>query len=452
LKYDLADPAARALVKNLARMFLTLVSEQDAAGRPRKGTAIMGKTPQRYLGVVIAAHGELGIELSFLSPLARKWAAGYENDVMRTQGVRQKRHKAGITRQLMLDMFRLMDKEKLAVQLKVVLRASMMCAFTNELRRAEFLRKSGAFNRHLHLTRNHVTFFDKHWVRTPTVPASLRRLRVEGGWMLFRPPVLKNDPRGEIWGDSPTPFPIGMCKKKPGSFIDYASWQIDMELSDPIEDVAVRARTPMFVDPRVGVQMTARTFDSILMKLLQGAYKGKGLSPTLDEVRKIYGIHSFRIGGDNAHRAAKTPKPIRKCIGHWRSDVIEEYSRSQLESMSECVENQDIDCPLLQVCDPSMPTYPETKGLALPGTCIIQAGSCWCDAEDSVSGVKAGVIRLKGSEKLPVLVGKKVKKSFPGHGTFQGSIISQGPRWYRIQYEDGDEEDCNANEIQRLLV
>ena len=84
----------------------------------------------------------------------------------------------------------------------------------------------------------------------------------------------------------------------------------------------------------------------------------------------------FRVGGDSAHRAANTPKRILKRIGHWRSDVIEDYSRSQLEAMSACVENQDVDCPLLQVCDPAMPTYPETKGMSLPGKYIINDHSC----------------------------------------------------------------------------
>ena len=451
LMYDMEDPSQRAFVKNLARMFLTLVSEQDTKGRPRQGTAIMGKTPQRYLAVVIAAHAELEIDISFLASLAKKWSTGFELDNMRINGVRPKRHKAGITRQLLFDMFAQMDK-KYEPRLKCVVRAAMMCAFTDELRRAEFLRKTGTFNPNLHLSRDHVSFYDSGWTLVAPTERNLRRLVASGGWMLFRPPTLKNDPRGEFWGDSPTPFPIGTCRKKQGAFIDFAIRQIELEIASPLIDQKLRAMTPMFVDPRTGLQMTARVFDIMLMELLQEAYRGKGLSASLDEIRKMYGIHSFRVGGDNAHRAANTPKHIRKRIGHWRSDVIEDYSRSQLEAMSACVENQDVDCPLLQVCDPAMPTYPETKGMSLPGECIINDHSCLEDPEEGIIGVKARASSLKGSRTLPDRVGRKVRKQFGSLGTFSGKVVSQDSRWYRVLFDDGDKADYTFNEINQFMV
>ena len=273
LLFNPTNPLQRALMRNIARVFLTRVSEVTVKGAPRTGVAIMGETPRRYLDSVIKAHKMLGIDIAFLSEVGKKWTAGFELDIMRNHGKRPKKHKAGITRALLKDMFDIIDaKYGAGNMLAPVLKAAMMAAFTNELRRAEFLRKSGAFNPHLHLSRNHVTYFDHKWKRISPSSTNLRQLREHGGYMLFLPPALKNDPRCEIWGDSPTPYPIGPCRRlKQTAFIDYGWWQIELELASPLICEQQRKDTPMFVDPSTGCQMQVRVFDKILMDLLQQA-------------------------------------------------------------------------------------------------------------------------------------------------------------------------------------
>ena len=77
--------------------------------------------------------------------------------------------------------------------------------------------------------------------------------------MLHSPPALKNDPRGEIFGGSPTPFPLGPFGKR-GAFIDYGAWQIKMEKDDPIKDKRQRLFTLMFKYPRSNFHMVAFVF------------------------------------------------------------------------------------------------------------------------------------------------------------------------------------------------
>jgi hypothetical protein len=115
--------------------------------------------------------------------------------------------------------------------------------------------------------------------------------------MLHVPPSLKNDPRCEIWGDSPTPFPLGPLGKA-NAFIDYGHWQLELEIDDPIIGEEERKEAPMFRDPRTGKQLTASAFDTMAMNAINDAYEEKGVFLSLAEVKEMYGIHSFRIGGD----------------------------------------------------------------------------------------------------------------------------------------------------------
>ena len=133
--------------------------------------------------------------------------------------------------------------------------------------------------------------------------------------MLHRPPALKNDPRGDIFGGSSTPFPLEPFEKR-GAFIDYGAWKIKMEKDDPIEDERQRLLTPMFKDNRSNLQMAAYAFDEIAMEALQAAHEIRGAPFSMAEVRRLYGIHSWRVSGeDNAHKKAKPQKNTVKKSG-----------------------------------------------------------------------------------------------------------------------------------------
>lgn len=446
LDYDFTIRQNKVFLKNLARMFCTYISEVGRDGKPRHGEQIQGETAKRYLDAVVQAHALEEIDISFVSAVAARWRIGFENTVVASHGKRKKRHKAGITRSLMRDMFKALEiLLPTNRRLLLVVKAAMMSAFANEMRRAEFLRKSGLFNPHQNLGRGNVTFYDKNWNEVAPFPTHLEELRNKGGWMLHHPPCLKNDPRGEFFGDSPTPFPLGPLAKE-GAFIDYGFWQVELEMQDPITNVAERKRTPMFVDPRNGLQLTAYAFDVLAMAAIRMAYADRGVPLSTSEVKKMYGIHSFRIGGDNAHKKFGTPKEVRKDIGHWRSDAIEVYSRAELESMAHFVKGQDIDCELLQTQDVAMPLYPEARRQKEPGEYTVETNSIITDPDQSFEH-----IRLELVTKPQRLIGRKIRKLFAGRGWFEGEVVAYD-KWFKIRYEDGDEEEVSRQELKRLLT
>ena len=48
------------------------------------------------------------------------------------------------------------------------------------------------------------------------------------------------------------------------------------------------------------------------------------------------------------------------------------------------------------------------------------------------------------------LVGKRMMKTFAGHGTFVGEVVSydQETGYYHVTYEDGDKEDLSRAAVQ----
>eukprot|EP00250_Pteridium_aquilinum_P027697 c35510_g1_i1 orf=28-213(+) len=59
-----------------------------------------------------------------------------------------------------------------------------------------------------------------------------------------------------------------------------------------------------------------------------------------------------------------------------------------------------------------------------------------------------------GSEGGDLLVGRRVRKLFPGFGVFEGSItfFNSIKGFYKVEYEDGDREDMELPEVQQFLI
>ena len=447
LDYDFSQSKNRAVVINLTLMFLTFVTERTKSGASRQAEKIQGETPKRYFGTVVQAHKDLGIDLSYALRTAKAWAKGYENDYVSQHGVRMKKHKAGFTRKMMQDMFQCLDRlYKHDPRFVLVLKTGMMTAFTNELRRSEFLeKKKNTFNGNKHLSRANLSFYNKSWKKVDPSPFNLKELQMNGGWLLFVPPTLKNDPRGNIFGDSPTPFPLGSLGKT-DAFIDFGAWILRMELDDPLLIPEQRRRTALLVDPGTHEPLSTYTFDKVLIILIQAAYCLQGVSMTEKEARALFGIHSFRVGGDNAHKKAGTPKHFRKHIGHWLSDVIDQYSRAELETLAGYVMGQDVDCQLLQVQDELMPTYPEALEIQEPAFYKIQPESQRIDPDLSVKAARYAVAAISQQ-----WVGRSIRKNFQGLGTFEGQIVSFD-KWYKVKYADGDIEEFTRADLRPLLL
>lgn len=49
------------------------------------------------------------------------------------------------------------------------------------------------------------------------------------------------------------------------------------------------------------------------------------------------------------------------------------------------------------------------------------------------------------------IVTMPVVKYFPGHGTFHGRVHSYDGEYFRVKYEDGDEEDVDCSELTDMI-
>ncbi len=77
------------------------------------------------------------------------------------------------------------------------------------------------------------------------------------------------------------------------------------------------------------------------------------------------------------------------------------------------------------------------------------------DAENDVAVATSGGDTNAGDDKN--LVGTKVQKSFPGYGTFKGTVTKfrtavTGERLYFVLYSDGDSEEMTAAEVASFKV
>ena len=105
LKFDMKVRSNHTLLKNLARIFLAFVLEVDRKGEQRPGDFIRREAPLRYLATVVKTHEDADIGNSFVTPVGKQWAIGFENEVVRDSGGKIAIHKSGITRQMIKDLF-----------------------------------------------------------------------------------------------------------------------------------------------------------------------------------------------------------------------------------------------------------------------------------------------------------------------------------------------------------
>ena len=54
--------------------------------------------------------------------------------------------------------------------------------------------------------------------------------------------------------------------------------------------------------------------------------------------------------------------------------------------------------------------------------------------------------------KAHVFLGRRIRKDFPPHGSFEGTVHSYLFPWFRILYDDGDSEEISLKELQLLLI
>ena len=105
LEFDMKVGSNRTLAKNLARMFLKIVSEVDRKKEQGSDDPIRGEAPLRYLATVFKTHEGADIDTLFVTSVGKQWAIGFENEVLKDSGRRTNRHKTRISRQMIKDLF-----------------------------------------------------------------------------------------------------------------------------------------------------------------------------------------------------------------------------------------------------------------------------------------------------------------------------------------------------------
>ena len=61
-------------------------------------------------------------------------------------------------------------------------------------------------------------------------------------------------------------------------------------------------------------------------------------------------------------------------------------------------------------------------------------------------------IKEKEKEKIDKLIGREIRKKFQNHGYYIGKVTSFDDPYYKIIYEDGDEEEMTRGYVLKYLV
>ena len=204
-------------------------------------------------------------------------------------------------------------------------------------RRSEYTDGGEGFDPDWDLSRDHVKYFwesDGKMVElqdrsAPSLEEWLATAGLGTSEMKSRPPLMKNDQCGVIYGDKWTPLPLTEDK------LCGAAWVARMESKDPVTDEEERKNTPLFRHPKTKKMIRTHIFDEVVMEIVYYDLLERGAHVSMAQVRKMYSLHSFRVTATNLLLAAKAPRHIRKMLGRWSSDSgMDAYTREEEAQMS----------------------------------------------------------------------------------------------------------------------
>lgn len=329
-------------------------------------------TAARYASQWLEAHLLLPIpiDLSWAKDQITAWRKGRARELTEGFGIIQRQQKCGISRDQMEGLYDLDWAEECELNLYQVLNFQSMgqVAFHVMLRRAEISRAPGVtFNPLIHMTRGDIVWYFADGTRIDynaegnLDPRQLLRLytTLEGrGDLTVK--TSKADQSGAQW--SSNLHPLVLRKPEENAVIKSANYLLLREILMPCLSKADRDTTPLFNRFGTKDQETSYNFDKVIIKLLHTLLNKKGRHLSMAQVRKMYSLHSFRIGGVNALRAAGVPREIRMILGRWKSDAIDVYSRTDVELFGKYLMDQGISCPELQTLAEDMPQHEDAVG------------------------------------------------------------------------------------------
>ena len=390
LESEVIDPSVIGMDGAVDRMDVFLEWTADSMGYRNDSGLGLPASVATYANVYVDCHKLLPqpIDLSWLKPYIKDWKTGRTRIVTGGFGIIKKNQKCGFTRDHMEDMYESMDDYWAELcandeQLVTVVKTAGQVAFQLMLRRSEYtLGKNAEFIPTIHMTRS-----DFHWFKAqrgvdgkPMVDAKGQVLFVafevdaEGnlsaadfeevlqtqeGRVLVTVKTSKCDMEGS-W--SANYHPLDIRKDAERVVIKAANYILDMERMDPILNMEERTQEPMFRMPQgKGKQLPTRLFDDVIIGLLLEMHKRRGEHKSMAQIRKLYSLHSFRIGGVNALRAAGVPREIRMILGRWRSDAIDVYSRTDIQQFAKYLRDQGISCREFETLAEDLPQHDEAQ-------------------------------------------------------------------------------------------
>ena len=198
-------------------------------------------------------------------------------------------------------------------------------AFCGMFRRSEYTNK-GEFNPNIQLTRSDVRWQNAKgdWLKPSK---ALFDNPPKGLIALVSPPPCKNDRTGSKYHNDPLIFEVVHLKlgDKP-SFLMAGNWVLELERNFPIEDLAERKVTALFVNPETTNPFRTETFDQDVKTLMRETYEADDTFPPPEE----QSLHSFRIGGAICIRSdGDAPADVVKAMGRWSSDAWMLYMRDR---------------------------------------------------------------------------------------------------------------------------
>ena len=440
----------------------------------------MAETSVVYWRTIKRVHLGLGVDLSFTDDMEKRWRQGTERGVLHTLGRRKKKAKAAFSFSQIKDMYDLDwtpygGRRKINPRLRVLtLRAAGKLAIQAMFRASEYTSTpKKPFKPTTSLTRDMLEFYsDRQLNRSvnPTKRNLQNLLRSGRGWALVRIPQLKND---QLMDKGFPPVVLTLHKGEICPLRDL----LLMEIESPMPQESERKKSPLFVDPETGKQLTKNGLSLVFKGLIKRSCGDKmGHIYTDKQIAKVWSLHSFRVTGQNWLRSAGAEPWEIKLAGRWLSDCYEKYTRADLVRLGDLGTNLSNDsAPAVDL--PGMTTYPYqsraiSPDLPSPGRTRTQTGigEYTLEAEEAREMVRGGdedMIDMTQTERElfnelvtatstpKTLIGRTILRSFGGK--WYSGIVSKHDnrsedKYVHIEYHDGDEDSIHISEISDYLV
>lgn len=320
--------------------------------KSREGPGLSpGATMNGYARSIVKLHAMVLVDLSFLSDTIESFCNGRDKLLVDIRGPREKLKKNGITHSQMREWEKLIREWAPFLGVKnperrtKVFRATYQSMFSCHWRRSDAtLKGSLDWNGFYHLSRANVRWFNLNMEEVEPSWDNLKDLRSSrAGYAQVRSPPGKNDATGEgVTARFPSLLPLTsntwFC---PGLSL------LEMEIDDPCSPSGRRS-VPLFKDPETGKALSTAVFDRFILGMIHLAlrrFHNKDID--MKGLRRLYSLHSFRIGASNALRSVGAPKHLRMIAGRWLSDAFLEYEREDIPEMLRFMEKvQEADCRL----------------------------------------------------------------------------------------------------------